>query len=116
MTTELRMCVIDDIKTVVQGISDQINWESHGIRIVGTASNGEKGIELINQTEPHIVLTDIRMPKINGLEMTQAGIGKVPTDYNCFFKRLHRFSVRTTGRSAWSVRLYCQTVYATKNY
>ena len=78
MTTELRMCVIDDIKTVVQGISDQINWESHGIRIVGTASNGEKGIELINQTEPHIVLTDIRMPKINGLEMTRQVLKKFP--------------------------------------
>ena len=78
MTTELRMCVIDDIKTVVQGISNQINWETHGIRIVGTASNGEKGIELINQTEPHIVLTDIRMPKINGLEMTRQVLKKFP--------------------------------------
>lgn len=71
MTTELRMCVIDDIKTVVQGIANQIDWASYGVRISGTASNGEQGIELIKQTEPHIVLTDIRMPKIDGLEMTR---------------------------------------------
>ncbi|GGA04201.1 hypothetical protein GCM10008018_57670 [Paenibacillus marchantiophytorum] len=78
MMTELRMCVIDDIKTVVEGITGQIDWESHGIRIAGTASNGEKGIELIHRTEPHIVLTDIRMPKINGLEMTKQVLKKLP--------------------------------------
>lgn len=71
MMTELRMCVIDDIKTVVQGIANQIDWSSYGISIAGTASNGEQGIELIKSTEPHIVLTDIRMPKVDGLEMTR---------------------------------------------
>ncbi|NQX68318.1 response regulator [Paenibacillus alba] len=78
MATELRMCVIDDIKTVVEGIASQIDWEAHGIRIVGTASNGEKGVELIHRTEPHIVLTDIRMPKINGLDMTREVLKKFP--------------------------------------
>ncbi|WP_261305374.1 response regulator [Paenibacillus andongensis] len=78
MATELRMCVIDDIKIVVQGISNQINWETYGIRIVGTAGNGERGIELILETEPHIVLTDIRMPKMDGLEMTKQVLEKFP--------------------------------------
>ncbi|UJF34810.1 response regulator [Paenibacillus hexagrammi] len=78
MTTELRMCVIDDIRTVVQGIANQINWETYGICISGTASNGEQGIELIQRTEPHIVLTDIRMPKIDGLEMTRQVLAMYP--------------------------------------
>lgn len=78
MEIELRMCVIDDIKTVVQGISNQIDWSSYGIRIVGTANNGDKGIELIQETEPHIVLTDIRMPKKNGLEMMKQVLDKYP--------------------------------------
>ncbi|WP_179233014.1 response regulator [Paenibacillus rigui] len=69
---ELRMCVIDDIKTIVNGIVNHIPWEEHGIRIVGTASNGEDGIELIRSTRPHIILSDIRMPKLDGLEMTRA--------------------------------------------
>lgn len=71
MAAELRMCVIDDIRTVVEGISKQIPWEDYGIRIAGTAGNGEKGIRLIRETEPHIVLTDIRMPIVDGLEMTK---------------------------------------------
>lgn len=78
MTNELRMCVIDDIKTVVQGIANQIDWASYGIRIAGTASNGEQGIDLIQETEPHIVLTDIRMPKKDGLEMTRQVLDMLP--------------------------------------
>ncbi|WP_248927477.1 response regulator [Paenibacillus hamazuiensis] len=78
MTTELRMCVIDDIKTVVQGISSQIDWQSYGIRIAGTAGNGEKGIRLIRETAPHIVLTDIRMPRVDGLEMTRQVMESFP--------------------------------------
>ncbi|MNH93565.1 putative response regulatory protein [compost metagenome] len=72
MEPELRMCVIDDIKTIVNGIVNHIPWEEHGIRIVGTASNGQDGIELIRNTRPHLILSDIRMPKLNGLEMIRA--------------------------------------------
>lgn len=72
------MCVIDDIKTVVDGIANQIPWSLHGIRVVGSASNGEKGIELIRETKPHIVLTDIRMPRMNGLDMTRWVLSEFP--------------------------------------
>ncbi|RTE08322.1 response regulator [Paenibacillus whitsoniae] len=78
MTEAIRMCVIDDIKTVVEGIATQIDWEAYGIRITGTASNGQKGLELIDETEPHIVLTDIRMPRLSGLEMTKQVLQKHP--------------------------------------
>lgn len=78
MEHELRLCVIDDIKAVVNGIARQIPWETHGIRVVGTASNGEQGLDLIRRTEPHIVLTDIRMPRMNGLEMTRLILNEHP--------------------------------------
>jgi two-component system response regulator YesN len=99
VNNELRMCVIDDIKTVVNGIANQIPWETHGIRIVGSASNGEKGVELIRETQPHIVLTDIRMPKMNGLEMTERILNDLPrtkiiflsgyTDFDYAQKAIH---------------------------
>jgi two-component system response regulator YesN len=72
------MCVIDDIKTVVNGIANQIPWSMHGIHIAGSANNGEKGIELIRETQPHIVLTDIRMPRMNGLDMTRRVLSEFP--------------------------------------
>ncbi|MDG0791214.1 hypothetical protein OMP38_10290 [Cohnella ginsengisoli] len=41
------MCVIDDIKTVVNGIATRIPWERHGIEVVGTALDGAEGLALI---------------------------------------------------------------------
>ncbi|WP_159888226.1 helix-turn-helix domain-containing protein [Paenibacillus puerhi] len=71
MSEPITLCIIDDIRTVVNGIVKQIDWPAHGIEIVGTASNGEDGMELIRRTRPHIILTDIRMPRMDGLEMTR---------------------------------------------
>lgn len=69
MTEEIRLCIIDDIPDVVEGISLGIPWAEHGITVAGTAGNGLAGRELILRTKPHIVLTDIRMPRLDGLAM-----------------------------------------------
>ena len=42
----------------------------HGIRIVGEASDGQQAIELIASCQPNIILMDIRMPNMNGIEAT----------------------------------------------
>ena len=42
----------------------------HGIRIVGEASDGQQAIELIASCQPDVILMDIRMPKMNGIEAT----------------------------------------------
>ncbi|MGE7823897.1 response regulator [Paenibacillus sp. NPDC093718] len=65
------ICFIDDIQSVVDGISKQINWEHHGISVSGTAINGEDGLLLITSCKPDIIVTDIRMPKLDGLELTR---------------------------------------------
>jgi two-component system, response regulator YesN len=65
------ICFIDDIQSVVDGISKQINWEHHGISVCGTAINGEDGLMLITSCKPDIIVTDIRMPKLDGLELTR---------------------------------------------
>ncbi|MFD0693373.1 helix-turn-helix domain-containing protein [Paenibacillus sp. GCM10027628] len=71
METTLTMCVIDDIKAVVNGIANKIPWAEHGIRIVGTALDGAEGLRLIRELKPNIVITDIRMPKLGGIEMVK---------------------------------------------
>ncbi|WP_341281162.1 helix-turn-helix domain-containing protein [Paenibacillus sp. FSL H8-0537] len=76
----LTMCVMDDIKMVVSGIAYQIPWEEHGIKIVGTAEDGQKGLEIIRELRPDIVLTDICMPKLGGCEMIRAVVEeRLPT-------------------------------------
>lgn len=68
---EISLCIIDDIKSVVDGLS-AMNWEEQGIRVAGVSSNGEEGLELIDKLRPDLVITDIRMPRMDGLSMLRA--------------------------------------------
>lgn len=67
-TEWVSLCMIDDIKSVVDGLSS-LHWEEHGVTLAGSAANGEEGLELVRTLKPDIILTDIRMPKMTGLEM-----------------------------------------------
>lgn len=65
------LCIIDDIKSVVEGLS-ALNWMERGVRLAGTAANGEEGLKLVRRVKPDIILTDIRMPRMDGLEMLRS--------------------------------------------
>ncbi|MET3848219.1 MULTISPECIES: response regulator [unclassified Paenibacillus] len=67
-----KLCIIDDIKSVVDMISKKPRWADHQIIVAGTALDGEEGVRMVKETKPDIVLTDIRMPKMDGLAMTRA--------------------------------------------
>lgn len=68
----LTLCIIDDTDDVVTGIATAIPWGDHGIDVCGTATDGMAGLELIRSLRPDIVITDIRMPMMDGLEMSRA--------------------------------------------
>ncbi|PQP82417.1 DNA-binding response regulator [Paenibacillus sp. PCH8] len=70
----LTMCVMDDIQAVVKGISSTIPWEDHQVQIVGTANNGERGWSLLLEQQPDIVITDIKMPRLSGLELMKRAL------------------------------------------
>jgi two-component system response regulator YesN len=65
----LKVIIIDDEPLVRLGLKSVINWEEHGYQIVGEANNGQQGSELILKYQPDIVITDIKMPVMDGLEM-----------------------------------------------
>ncbi len=67
-----RIILIDDEPLILAGIASLICWEEHDCYIVGKATNGHTAIDLILDTRPDIVITDIRMPVMNGLELIQA--------------------------------------------
>lgn len=77
-TETAKLVVIDDIRSVVEMITQKVPWEQYGIEVVGKARDGEEGLAVIEAARPDIVLTDIRMPKMDGLTMTERILQMLP--------------------------------------
>ena len=67
----IRVIVADDEKKVCDLIIHLIEWEKLEMELVGTASNGEEALKMIEEKKADLVLTDIRMPGYSGLELMQ---------------------------------------------
>lgn len=65
----LKVLLVDDEPSVIQLLEDLINWEMMGYEICDTASNGEAALELLKHNNPHLAIIDIRMPRIDGLQL-----------------------------------------------
>ncbi|HBU85105.1 MAG TPA: hypothetical protein DEF35_26170 [Paenibacillus sp.] len=63
--------LVDDDPHIVKALTDHINWPSLGLSIAGTASNGMDALELFHRLRPDLVMTDVYMPGMTGLEVTQ---------------------------------------------
>ena len=63
------LLIVDDEPLVQIGIKSMLNWQDLGIHICATASNGQEALAAIEEFAPEIVLTDIKMPVMNGLEL-----------------------------------------------
>ncbi len=69
--------IIDDEEMIRKGLVHTINWLSMGITVLGSTDNGQDGMEMIRRLRPDIVLTDIKMPLMDGLEMVKKLKGQV---------------------------------------
>ena len=67
---KIRMILADDHVLVREGTRSLLEQEPD-MEVVGEANNGEEAVELVNKLHPHIVLMDIAMPKLNGIEATK---------------------------------------------
>ena len=64
-----KVMIIDDEPIIRKGIKNILNWKQFGCEICAEASDGEEGRTLIKKYRPDILITDIRMPEIDGLKM-----------------------------------------------
>ena len=67
-----KVVVIEDEELVRRGIVLAVDWASVDCAVVGEASNGKAGLALIREKKPDIIVTDIKMPVMDGLEMVRA--------------------------------------------
>lgn len=63
--------IVDDEPVVREGLAYIIDWQAAGFEIIGSASNGQEGLEQIKKLQPDVVLTDVKMPEMDGIEMVR---------------------------------------------
>lgn len=67
----IKILIADDEPLVQIGIKSMINWEEFGIEVCGAAMNGQAALKMIEEYAPELVITDIKMPIMNGLELAK---------------------------------------------
>lgn len=68
----LKVLIVEDEDIIRRGLVYTIDWLSMGWMAVGAAADGIEGLEMIKKHAPDLVLTDIIMPRLNGMEMLEA--------------------------------------------
>ncbi len=64
--------IIDDEPIIVEGLTKAVDWSKWDCRVAGSACNGKEGLEVIRKERPNLIISDIRMPEIDGLSMVAA--------------------------------------------
>lgn len=65
----LKVLIVEDEEMIRKGIVLTVDWSSLGCVVVAEASNGEEGLEAVRRYNPTLIITDIKMPKMDGIEM-----------------------------------------------
>lgn len=71
MIRKIKVFLVEDEVIIRSGVKKSINWEQEGYEFVGEASDGELAYPMILKEKPDILITDIRMPFMNGLELSR---------------------------------------------
>ena len=72
----LKVLVIDDEVFVRKGIVMETDWASLDCMVAGEAANGLEGLEACRKYNPDLIISDIRMPKMDGIEMLKNSSGR----------------------------------------
>lgn len=67
-----KLLIVDDDYLVREGLQVAIDWQSIGLEVVGTAENGAVGLEKARELKPDLIIADVRMPVMDGLQMAKA--------------------------------------------
>ena len=67
----LKVLLVDDEPFIMQGLKVMLDWEREGFEIVRTASDGEEALRFLKEQQVDLIIADINMPGINGLELLE---------------------------------------------
>ncbi|WP_055445484.1 response regulator [Lacinutrix himadriensis] len=74
----IRLAIAEDHQSLIDGLQLLLKYEE-GISIIGTANDGEQLLEIVRLKQPNVIITDIRMPKLDGIAATKVIMQEFPT-------------------------------------
>lgn len=86
-----KVLIVDDEKYVRMGIKSDTDWALIGCEVVGEACNGLEALEVAEKERPDLVVSDIRMPKMDGIELAEKLIEKYPNIKVIFLTAYNEF-------------------------
>jgi len=75
----LKVFLVEDESIIREGLKTSIPWEQFGYVLVGDAGDGEMALPLIRKTRPDVLITDIKMPFMDGLELSHIVSNELPS-------------------------------------
>lgn len=75
---KIKVLLVEDSAVAINIYEKMLNASSH-IEVIGKASNGKEGLELMAHLNPDVICTDLQMPQMDGLEFTRQVMAKFPT-------------------------------------
>ena len=74
----INVLIVDDEYSIREGIKNNISWAEYGLRVCGTAASGFEALELVDKEMPEIIILDIRLSDMDGLEVLEVVKEKYP--------------------------------------
>lgn len=74
-----KLILVDDEEDVREGVVREVDWEAIGFEVIEKAENGREALEMVERLQPDVVVTDIQMPFMNGLQLAEAIRERYPT-------------------------------------
>ena len=74
----LKVLIVEDEELIRKGIALTVDWATLDCVVVGEAANGAEGLEKAEKCDPDLIITDLKMPQMDGIEMLEKlrGMGK----------------------------------------
>ena len=66
-----RILLVDDEALIREAVSDNVEWERYGYELAGSCENGKEALEFIEKNPVDVVLTDICMPYMDGMQLSE---------------------------------------------
>ncbi|NQD65422.1 response regulator [Bacillus haikouensis] len=74
----MKVIMVDDEIQIRKGLKWKVDWDEEGFVIAGEASNGKEALQVIEEVMPDLVLTDVRMPVLDGMQLVKVLSDKYP--------------------------------------